>query len=287
MNQLQPSVTQKDTIALAKQGQPELIESFLNYKLKNQGISAKVRKQQRQLLILLEGERHPPNEEAMMKLLRQMTSKFDSQAVAKIRVCGRQQGDDIPNWLQVIELNKLSYTQEDLEQWLDSVKITPSLLSSSETPLPEPQVGQRFLRFQIGEEDTALISVNAVKEVLSVSGKKMLPVPDVASSVLGIHNWRGEMLWVVDLNDLLGFSSLWEIEDIEANINIVVLQANNEEIGIAVRQVETIEQHDWQQLQPPEGLFPPHILSYVQGYLTEASSIILDASALVKAFNQQ
>ncbi|PSO50455.1 MAG: hypothetical protein BRC33_03195 [Cyanobacteria bacterium SW_9_44_58] len=88
-----------------------------------------------------------------------------------------------------------------------------------------------------------------------------------------------------ELNFEIGFSPLWEIEDIAANINIVVLQVDNQEIGVAVRQVETIEQHDWQKLQPPEGLFPSHILSYVQGYLTEASSIILDAPALVKAFS--
>ncbi|AFZ42699.1 CheW protein [Halothece sp. PCC 7418] len=281
------SIRQRDTITLAKQGEPELLETFLNYKLKPKGISARVRKKQRHLLVLLEGIEVCPNEEQMMKLLRQIASKLDPKKVEKIRVCGQQKGDDIPNWLQIIETGESTAAQGDLKGWLDSVKITPSLLSQTEgDPNSDAQTGQRFLRFHLGAEDTALLAVNAVKEVLSVSGEKILPVPDVASSVLGLHNWRGEMLWVVDLNDLLGFSALWEIENIAANINVIVLQVEQQEIGIAVRQVETIEQHDWQKLQPPEGLFPPHILSYAQGYLTEASSIILDATALVKAFNQ-
>ncbi|MDR9404303.1 MAG: chemotaxis protein CheW [Halothece sp. Uz-M2-17] len=279
------SIRQRDTITLAKQGEPELLENFLNYKLKPQGISARVRKKQRHLLVLLEGRQVCPNEEQMMKLLRQMASKLDPKIVEKIRVCGQQKGDDVPNWLQIIDIHESLGKQSDLKNWLDSVKITPSVLSTAEATLSEPQRGQRFLRFHLGVEDTALLSVNAVKEVLSVSGGNILPVPDVSSSVLGLHNWRGEMLWVVDLNDLLGFSALWEIENIATSINVIVLQVEQREIGIAVRQVETIEQHDWQKLQPPEGLFPPHILSYAQGYLTGVSSIILDATALVKAFS--
>ena len=280
------SISQRDPIALAKQGKPELIATFLNYKLKPQGISAKVSKKQQHLLVLLEGKKAPPKEEQMVELLGSIASKLDPRQVEKIRVCGRQQGDDIPNWLKVINVKTKSSPQADLKQWLESVKINPSLSGIEEQTSVTAQGGQRFLRFHLGEEDSALLSVNTVKEVLSISEEKMLPVPDMATSVLGIHNWRGEMLWVIDLNDLLGFSPLWEIEDITANMNIVVLQVDHQEIGIAVRQVETIEQHDWQKLQPPEGLFPPQILSYAKGYLTEANSIILDASALVKAFNQ-
>lgn len=279
------SIRQRDTVALAKQGEPDLIAAFLNHKLKNQGIVARVRKKQRHLLVLLEGENISPDEQQMVKLLKQIAAKLDPAEVEKIRACGRQQGEDIPSWLKTIEVKQSMSPQTALQDWLDSVKISPSLFSDSETNEAEIEESQRFLRFHLGEEDTALLPVNTVKEVLSVSGEKILPMPDVPGSVLGIHNWRGEMLWLIDLNDLLGFSPLWEIENIAANINIIVLQVDNQEIGIAVRQVETIEQHDWQKLQPPEGLFPPHILSYVQGYLTEASSIILDAPALVNAFS--
>ncbi len=280
------SISQRDTISLAKQGEPQLLETFLNYKLNPQGIVARVRKKERHLLVLLEGKKSSPDEQEMIKLLRQIANKLDPNQIEKIRVCGQQKGDDVPNWLQVIETRHSMVAQSDLKGWLDSIKITPSVFSTAETTPPEQQIGQRFLRFHLGTEDTALLSVNAVKEVLSVSGDKILPVPDVSPSVLGLHNWRGEMLWVVDLNDLLGFASLWEIENIVANINVIVLQVDQQEIGIAVRQVETIEQHDWQKLQPPEGLFPPHILSYAKGYLTAANSIILDAAALVKAFHK-
>jgi chemotaxis signal transduction protein len=294
------SIHQGQTVALAKQGNPQLITTFLNYKLRKQGISARVTRKQRHLLVLLEGESNSPDEEPMVKLLEQIASKLDPTQVEKIRVCGRKKGEEIPNWLKVIEVQPSPLAKihqhspaesqlqlgnsNDLQAWLESVRITPSLFSSAEATQAETQQGQRFLRFYLGEEDTALLPVNAVKEVLSVSGEKILPVPDVHPSVLGIHNWRGEMLWVVDLNDLLKFPPLWEKENVAAKINIIVLQVENQELGVAVREVETIEQHEWQKLQPPEGLFPPYLLSYVQGYLTQANSIILNAQALVKAF---
>ncbi len=279
------SIEQKDTITLAKQGDPQLIEAFLKYKLKDQGISVQVKKKQDQLLILFRKEIIPPDEIAIAKLLQKIASKLDPNTVSQIRACGQQQEDDMPSWLKVIKIKDKTRTQIDFKNWLDLVKIAPSFLTQeNRTPAREFQEGQRFLRFHLGEEDTGLIAVNAVKEVLSISGEKILPVPDVHPSVLGIHNWRGEMLWVVDLNHLLGFTSLWERQEVITNLNIIVLQIDHQEIGLAVPQVQTIEQHDWQQLQPPEGLFPQHILSYAKGYLTEASSIILDASALVRAF---
>lgn len=280
------SISQRDTITLAKQGDPDLIATFLNYKLQPQGFFARVSKKQKHLLVLIEGEESSPDEQSMLKLLKQIASKLDPAQVEKIRVSGRPKGEEIPSWLQVIQVKDNMKPEAQLKGWLDSVKITPSLFSDSdEETETENKQGQRFLRFHLGLEDTALLSVNTVKEVLSVSGEAILAIPDTPASVLGIHNWRGEMLWLVDLNYLLGFSPLWEIENIATNINIIVLQVENQEIGIAVRQVETIEQHDWQKLQPPEGLFPDHILSYVQGYLTHASSIILDAQSLVKAFS--
>ncbi|QDZ41220.1 purine-binding chemotaxis protein CheW [Euhalothece natronophila Z-M001] len=280
------SISQRDAIALAKQGEPDLIATFLNYKLQPQGVEARVTKKQQHLLVLLEGQENSPDQQSMLNLFKQIASKLDPTQVEKIRVSGRQKGEDIPSWLQVIQVRDNIKPEGQLKGWLDSVKITPSLFSDSDQETdPKGKQGQRFLRFHLGLEDTALLPVNTVKEVLSVSGEKILAVPDTPASVLGIHNWRGEMLWLVDLNYMLGFSPLWEIENIATNINIIVLQVENQEIGIAVRQVETIEEHNWQKLQPPEGLFPDHILSYVQGYLTQASSIILDAQSLVKAFS--
>jgi len=281
------SLKSRDTVTLAKQGDPELIASFLNRKLASQDISTRVKKKQEQLLVLLEGSNQVPHEQNMVKLLEQIAAKLDPKQVEKIRACGRQKGEEIPSWLKVIEVKSSTMPQADLKDWLESVKITPSLsqsedLSNNDSHLTQ---GQRFIRFHLGSEETALLPVTYVREVLSISGETILPVPDVARSILGIHNWRGEMLWLVDLNDLLGFSPLWEIENITANINIIVLQVHHQELGIAVSQVETIEQHDWQKLQPPEGLFPSHLLSYVQGYLTQASSIILDAPSLVNAFS--
>lgn len=146
--------------------------------------------------------------------------------------------------------------------------------------------GQRFLRFHLGFEDTALLPLDQVREVLRVPVADILPVPHVPESVLGIHNWRGEMLWMVDLNHLVGFAPLGPslIPQDNPLSTAVVLEVEGQNLGLLVSQIEDIEWHESPTLQPPSaGLFPDRLLPFVSGYLTEASSMVLSAEAIAAA----
>jgi positive phototaxis protein PixI len=159
---------------------------------------------------------------------------------------------------------------------LQSIVNSLDLLILNESLPPESR--QRLLRFPCWEE-TALLPLEEITEIIRLNMTEILPVPEMPNCVLGICNWRGEMLWLVDLNHLIGGTSM--ILTPTTNPVAMVIQVNEQAVGLVVSQVHDIELHDLQQLQPVvAGLFPPQILPFVKGALLGGSGIVLDVSAI-------
>ncbi len=161
---------------------------------------------------------------------------------------------------------------------LDSLLTATSLdLLTLDDPLPT-ETCQRLLRFPLGLQDSALLPLEQIAEILRVNLAEILPVPEMPDCVLGICNWRGEMLWLVDLNHLVGFVPL----SLAATSPIaMVVQVNDQPVGLVVQQVNDIELHELEKLQPAAaGLFPPKLLPFVLGTLPGGSGTVLDVTAV-------
>ncbi len=168
---------------------------------------------------------------------------------------------------------------------LDSVLTATSLdlLTLDDDPLP-PETRQRLLRFPLGLEDSALLPLEQITEILRLNVTEILPVPEMPSCVLGIGNWRGEMLWLVDLNHLVGYRSLSSVRQVSASPVAMVVQVNDQAVGLVVQQVNDIELHELQQLQPAAaGLFPPKLLPFVLGALPGGNGAVLDVTAIAQS----
>lgn len=156
-----------------------------------------------------------------------------------------------------------------------------------QTTAAPPEDGEKFLRFQLGTEAIALLPLSIITQVMQVSVPEILPVPQMPGCVLGIYNWRGEMLWLIDLGQLVGFPPLLGPDIYLETVMAIAIQANDQSLGLIVPQINDIESHNPQHLHPPAvGLFPPEILSYLQGYLIGANKevlMVLNAEALVEA----
>ena len=63
---------------------------------------------------------------------------------------------------------------------------------------------QKFLSFNLGSRDQAVIDLQHISEVLRISLAEICVVPQMPNCVLGIYSWRGEMLWMVDIEEMLG-----------------------------------------------------------------------------------
>jgi positive phototaxis protein PixI len=165
---------------------------------------------------------------------------------------------------------------------LDSLLTATSLDLLTFDPLP-PETRQRLLRFPLGLQDSALLPLEQIAEILRVNVAEILPVPEMPSCVLGICNWRGEMLWLVDLNYLVGSAPLSQKEQVLSSLVVMVVQVKEQPVGLVVQQVNDIELHDLQKLQPAApGLFPPKLLPFVLGALPGGKGTVLNVTAITQ-----
>jgi positive phototaxis protein PixI len=134
------------------------------------------------------------------------------------------------------------------------------------------QIEQKFLQFQLEEGERALINAAIAPEIRLVEANDILPVPQLPEWALGVYAWRDEMLWLVDLSCLLGFSSLvWDGKNYA-----IVVEIEKRAIGLVVSGVQGIEDRDLQQLQTPsEDVFSPRLMPFLAGYFLEADCKIL------------
>ncbi|MDY7016132.1 MAG: chemotaxis protein CheW, partial [Cyanobacteriota bacterium] len=191
-------------LKLAKQGDSDTLAALLERKLRNRGISVRVERKEGLLTIVLRSAERLDEEELGSSIANAM-KKLNPAGIQAVEIWGFRQGQTLPDWSHRAAFDRASLKQA-FSAWLESSLVLPSLQS------PRPEVaskllGEEFLRFYLSAKDAALLPVSCVKEVLQVVAADILPVPHLSDRLLGVYNWRGEMLWLVDLNRLLGFSS--------------------------------------------------------------------------------
>ena len=142
---------------------------------------------------------------------------------------------------------------------------------------------QRLLRFPLGSQGSALLSLEQITEILRLDLADILPVPEMPQCVLGICNWRGNMLWLVDFNDLVSAKPLFELDPGVVALMVVVVQINGQSVGLALQQVQDIELHNLEQLQPvAPGLFSPQLQPFVLGTLPGVNGAVLNLTAIAQ-----
>jgi positive phototaxis protein PixI len=149
-------------------------------------------------------------------------------------------------------------------------------------PLP-PDDRQRLLRFQLGPQESALLPLEQITEILSIPSTEILPVPEMNAHTLGICNWRGNMLWLIDLPSLTGMPALLSSEPATMSLMVIVVEVNAQPMGLGVQQVYDIEMHRLAALQPPvPGLFSDHCQPFVLGTLAGVEGAILNVTAIAE-----
>lgn len=156
----------------------------------------------------------------------------------------------------------------------------PDLLNPE--PLPaDPR--QRLLRFSLNPQDSVLLPLKQISEILQITLTDILPVPEQPATVLGICNWRGEMLWLVDFCQFAGYTPVQQTvqQTPIASILVMVVPIHHQAIGIAVSAIDDIELHDLQQLQPVfPGIVSPELLPLVSGLLPKSNDVVLNIQAI-------
>ena len=146
---------------------------------------------------------------------------------------------------------------------------------------------QRFLRFKLGGNELCLLPTEGVVQVLQIEIEDILPVPQMPACVMGVYNWRGDMLWLVDFQHLVGLQPLLS-EDVNLTKGMtIVVKLNNKLMGLMVDKVEDIEERDRQQMQLlAAGLFSSELLEFLQGYFLSKNNkmlMVFEGEAIVNA----
>ncbi|MEM7726773.1 MAG: chemotaxis protein CheW [Cyanobacteria bacterium P01_A01_bin.45] len=135
---------------------------------------------------------------------------------------------------------------------------------------------QKFLSFNLGERDAAVISLESITEVVPISLSEICSVPQMPNCLLGIYNWRGEMLWLVDLENMLGYSPISQKSNILSKMMAIVIRYESKSLGLVVRKLTDIDLLDKNQMKPPESeLFKPEIFPVLNGYFINQSEEII------------
>ncbi len=312
----------EEWLGLAQQGDPEAIAHLLQQRFNRlfpaSTLSVQASWKDDCLGILL--ERNPlPMPDEVMATVRMGIAELGLASTQMIKVYGRCQGQYHPSWYE--ELSPVSLPAEGgqlgLMDWLSqgmqgsaaiaaSPEIAPMAVGWDSNPAmgnaanrsqPAPAItGDRLLRVTLDHQTTVLMPLIAIKEILKVPVTAIMPVPHLPAPVLGIYNYRGTMLWLVDLALQLGLQSVLTdaVLTRDSTFTVMVLQGasqpagqgssqlSSQIVGAIVPQVHTIETYDLNHLKPATpDLFSPKLLPVIQGYLAHVSTAVFNTEALL------
>lgn len=319
MTQVQPSETDQTPthahlLQRAYSGDVTAMATLMNRHLIRQQMTAHVTWDGNRLHVLVEAV-HVPTPESLFSVIYRTVRKLQVHTLEALRVtCQQVDADQIAWSLEQAVIHEIDDETTvlppeadrdrqpipapiSLQDWLNQ-QAQPSLAELIQ-PIPatsETETEERFLRFALSASETALLPLSQIRQVMQVQSHNLLTVPDMPAFVLGISNFHGEMLWMVDLGLQLGFQGTsmgWDRPRSLSSVGgeavpsaghwmAIVIQAHGHSLGLIVSQVIDIESYDPTQLQSPTiDLFPPTLLPFMQGYLIRSSSPVLDVNTVI------
>ena len=115
---------------------------------------------------------------------------------------------------------------------------------------------QQFLRFQLQPGVMALMEIDLVTELVNIPSDRIVPMPHLPPAVMGIYNWRGEILWIVNLATLIGANRpAARIRSLQPTIilgsGVTPEDRLQKTVGLVVDELDEIEWFDLNPIQSP------------------------------------
>lgn len=154
--------------------------------------------------------------------------------------------------------------------------------SSSKPPL---SAKKQFLRLYLTAQTVTLLPTDRLKEVLTVSTEQIAPMPHVSPWIMGTHNWRGNILWLIDFGALVGLTPLYQ-QGSSFSYTAAILQlgiddgvsneTESQAIGLVVNRVGNIERCSTDSFKAVSAFTSDTKLAkFLQGYWLKSEKEIL------------
>ncbi|MCS6783390.1 MAG: chemotaxis protein CheW [Gloeomargarita sp. SKYG98] len=143
------------------------------------------------------------------------------------------------------------------------------------------------LSLQLTPDTPALLPARDCLEVVPLTFDQVVPIPEMPPAVMGVTNWRGEVLWLVDLAYGLGFAPLPELYPLQRRYYTLILTPGDQRLGVVVAQVGQMLTCPLSEVQSPPGTtLTAAFAQCLRGYwLTNDNRtfLVLDTQGLVGA----
>lgn len=189
--------------------------------------------------------------------------------------------------------NSLSVSDSGLQP--AHLHLAPSA-SAQDVVSANSSASEQFLRLYLFPNATVLLPIQQLSEVLTLPIERIAPIPHMPAWVMGVYNWRGEVLWTVDLGHLCGFMPWYQQATNVSAFPAVVLQvrspagsARNQMLGLVVNRVEDIEWCDPKTIQPLPRTISSPLTPFLRGYWWKPDGdmlAVLDGEAIIRAMPQ-
>lgn len=152
--------------------------------------------------------------------------------------------------------------------------------SSSDKSSSPSETKKQFLRLHLTRETIALLPTKQLAEVLTLDSQQIAPMPHMSPQIMGTHNWRGKILWLVDLGYLMGFKPL-SYQVFDSTYTAVVWQFSSDRnedlfVGLVVERVGSIERFSAKSIQPPSpSTIDTKLTKFLRGYWFKSESEVL------------
>jgi positive phototaxis protein PixI len=177
----------------------------------------------------------------------------------------------------------------------DSLSARVPLLPQTDTA--SVKASEQFLRFHLVPDTTALLPIQQLTEVLTIHIGQIVPIFHMPPWVMGVYNWRGEILWTVDLGHLIGLTPWYQRASGASAHTAVVLDTRSRKgkstnvksqmLGIVVNRVEDVEWCNPDLIQsPPSSTVTAELVPFLRGYWLKSNGemlAVLDGEAIIAA----
>ncbi len=161
---------------------------------------------------------------------------------------------------------------------------------------------QQFLQFLMEPDTLSMLPMAQLSEVLTIPLGQIIPIPHMPPWVMGVYNWRGEILWMLDLGHLLGLTPWNRQSSSRANYSVIVLNGNgdydpknpprrqnrperNQMLGLVVTKINDIEWCDPDDIQSAPGASVSSLLiPYLRGFWVSPGDemfVVLNGQAII------
>ena len=154
----------------------------------------------------------------------------------------------------------------------------------SSFPSQQNPEGDLYLRFFVESGEEFALAAMGIREVLSIVPDQITPVPNVSPMLMGVLNFRGQVIWISDVGQFLGGAKLLNTERTE--VSVIVIESQDIMVGLAVERVRGMEWLSLDTLMPISSQTVDSMMPFLKGEwqgLSEQSLQLLDPASILRS----